>query len=444
MHALELDASAFTEYACGTNGGPPARPLKGWADYAQCAPEKDSGLHEVQFRYDDEQEYIARARSLTAMVNALAGTKIYTIPVIISALLDDDGFVVGMRAVSDPRVDDNERSRAVALRNFLTGRYGADDWDCTALPREEGEQPIGSRFIKERCTKTADGLDLSMETHSFRKAGQYAIDPRSGQRVSGLFVSDVRFEERLAAPVPDRQQRLAELKARGPAPSPRDANRARAMDCAGCDLAGIDLKGQDLTGANLAGANLAGADLHRAVLAGADLTGANLTDANLDRATLRQAKMAKARMNGTLLYAAILDGADLSAADLTDARLGEARMVRANLEGATLNGVDASNARLTDARLAGTTVETARFPEAAMQRVDLTGARITSTVLARAQLTGANFTRAVLYGSDLIGANLRDANLTEADFSGTRMTMVVLTNTVRDGAKFEDVEGMPR
>src|SRR5215831_10461563 len=49
----------FTDYACGTGGGPPSVALNGWRDYRRCRPEPD-GLREVYFRYDDELEYWAK------------------------------------------------------------------------------------------------------------------------------------------------------------------------------------------------------------------------------------------------------------------------------------------------------------------------------------------------------------------------------------------------
>src|SRR5690348_371050 len=36
---------AFTDYACGTNGGPPSVPLKSFGDFKRCRPEP-SGLRE--------------------------------------------------------------------------------------------------------------------------------------------------------------------------------------------------------------------------------------------------------------------------------------------------------------------------------------------------------------------------------------------------------------
>ena len=57
-----LPLSDYVDPACGTNGGPPARVLRSFADFAQCAVERTTGLREVWFRYDDEMEYIGRAR----------------------------------------------------------------------------------------------------------------------------------------------------------------------------------------------------------------------------------------------------------------------------------------------------------------------------------------------------------------------------------------------
>src|SRR5262245_5226801 len=49
----------FTDYACGTNGGPPSLAINHWRDFRRCRPEP-GGLREVYFRYDDELEYWAK------------------------------------------------------------------------------------------------------------------------------------------------------------------------------------------------------------------------------------------------------------------------------------------------------------------------------------------------------------------------------------------------
>ena len=67
IHGLELGLNAKTmttddwgELDCGSNGGPPRQELDTWADFRKCRPEA-SGLHEVAGRFDDEDEYIAKA-----------------------------------------------------------------------------------------------------------------------------------------------------------------------------------------------------------------------------------------------------------------------------------------------------------------------------------------------------------------------------------------------
>ena len=58
----QVPKSAVGEIACGTAGGPPGVMLGSLEDFATCPPEP-SGLHEVAFSYDDEQDYIAMARA---------------------------------------------------------------------------------------------------------------------------------------------------------------------------------------------------------------------------------------------------------------------------------------------------------------------------------------------------------------------------------------------
>jgi len=184
----------FDEYACGTDGGPPSRPLSGWRDFRQCRPEP-SGLCEVYFRYDDELEYWAKANDLPTEIERYSGTKVYDFPVVLSGLFDESGALAGLRIVSDPRDTTRSRDEAYALRNFLTARYGRDGWSCTDLPADEGEEPVGRTFIKQDCRKTIDGPALAvLETRYFRKKGQHQFDPYSGKETEGQFESIVHFE----------------------------------------------------------------------------------------------------------------------------------------------------------------------------------------------------------------------------------------------------------
>ena len=143
----------FTDYACGNNGGPPSTALTGWRDFKRCRPEP-GGLREIYFRYDDELEYWAKANQFATEIRKFSGTKVFDFPVVLSARLDDNGILKGIRIVSDPRDTSRDREEAYLLRNFLNARYGREDWDCADLPAEDGETPVFRTFIKQRCKKT--------------------------------------------------------------------------------------------------------------------------------------------------------------------------------------------------------------------------------------------------------------------------------------------------
>src|SRR5205807_5190654 len=103
-NSAQPSADEFRGFACGSNGGPPRQQLSGWSDVGRCRAEA-SGLREVYFEYDDEYEYIARARDLPREVGRWAGTSEAGFPVIVSALFDDAGVLRAMRIVTDPRAD---------------------------------------------------------------------------------------------------------------------------------------------------------------------------------------------------------------------------------------------------------------------------------------------------------------------------------------------------
>ena len=184
----------FTDYACGTNGGPPSIPLNNWLDWRRCRPEP-SGLREVYFRYDDELEYWAKANEFATEIEKYSGTKVYDFPVVLSGLFDEKGVLVGIRMVTDPRDPSRDRDEAYLLRNFLIARFGREGWQCEDLAPEEGETPVGRTFIKQRCSKSIpDSGDAFLEAHYFRKKGQSQYDPHTGKRTQGQFESETRFE----------------------------------------------------------------------------------------------------------------------------------------------------------------------------------------------------------------------------------------------------------
>ncbi len=176
-----------------TNGGPPSTPLKSFRDFRRAGRSR-AVLREVYFRYDDELEYWARANDLPMEVEKYSGTKTYGFPVVVSALFADSGVLAGLRIVSD-RATPRDRARMpirceTSSRRGLAARVGtARNW------REDGEEPVGRTFIKQRCRKAIDGgRKFDLTTHYFRKRGQRQFDVRPTGKPEGQFESLVRFE----------------------------------------------------------------------------------------------------------------------------------------------------------------------------------------------------------------------------------------------------------
>jgi hypothetical protein len=189
----ELPLEDYVDPACGTNGGPPARVLKSFAEYALCPAEAESGLHEVWFRYDDEMEYIARARRSEIMVRQYQANSLNGQPITTSLLIDDAGIVQGYRVVNDPRAESRTRLGAFDLAEIFKG-MAAPGLQCMDLPPAAGERPIEDLFVKEDCELKADGLVTRVESRRFYKPGQFAVDPNDNRLNENEFESSARLE----------------------------------------------------------------------------------------------------------------------------------------------------------------------------------------------------------------------------------------------------------
>jgi hypothetical protein len=193
ISVAELPLADFVDPACGTNGGPPARVLKSFAEFAQCAVEPATELREIWFRYDDEMEYVGRARRSDIMIrqyslNSLAGQ-----PIITSLLVDDTGLIQGYRVVNDPRADSGTRIAAFGLADLFKGIAGFG-LNCTDLPLAEGERPIDDWYLKEVCELKTDERIVRIEARRYYKPGQFAVDPNDNRLTENLFESSARIE----------------------------------------------------------------------------------------------------------------------------------------------------------------------------------------------------------------------------------------------------------
>lgn len=180
--------------ACGTNGGPPSVELHQFEQFAEC-PAEPSGLHEVYFTYDDEQDYIAKALGVEYDV-AQGGTSVFAHPVIVSVLVDDDGIVRGIRIVTDDRASDRTRRVAVTLAQNFKARFGSWNLVCEDIPPGPGENPVGRQFIHETCTGADEqlGQTVLIEAYYFRKRGQEALNRETQQINRGYYASGTKVE----------------------------------------------------------------------------------------------------------------------------------------------------------------------------------------------------------------------------------------------------------
>lgn len=191
-----IDPRSVGEIACGTDGGPRGMALKSFADWADCPAEAGTGLHEVYFSYDDEQDYIAKALELEYKY-LQGGTSVFAHPVIVSILVDDAGISRGLRIITDDRAPATVRRNAVTLSRNFEARY--EDWgmECHDIPPADGEQPVGNRFIHHLCAGTdpdGSGTTVRIESSYLRKRGQEAISRETQTLNPGYFESRTRFE----------------------------------------------------------------------------------------------------------------------------------------------------------------------------------------------------------------------------------------------------------
>lgn len=435
----------FQEFACGTNGGPPSLPLRSFAEAAECRPEA-TGLHEVQFHYDDETYYLALAQRNLYLVDLLQDSKFGDFPIVASGLFDDSGVLRGIRAVTDDRTSDRVRRAAHNMAGVVQLLYGSDGWTCTEIPPAEGEQSIGSLFIKRDCQKvTDDGLLILTEARYLRRQGQSIIDPANGEVRTGLFVSTSRVEiyqtDDGGEPILSSEEALSQPPE---LPSP-SLNSPEAMflsgysvNCPGCDLSGADLKGRVLTGANLAGANLAGATLHRTKLDQAILDNANLAGANLNMANLTRASLVGADLSDALLYGANAAAADLSLATLNRVVADEARFTGASLRAVQFNSASVMSANLARSDLSEASLVGSVLYASDLQLSNLTQANLTNAVFFQAGLRAAMLTYANATGADFRQADLTDAVAEGVDFTGARLVGALTRNLNLEGAILQD------
>jgi len=150
----DLPAAGYVEFSCPADAN--AKPA-GWSAWRDC-PAGADGLHALHFGFDP-----ATSRD---------GTIVAGHPVVLTALIDNDGTVAGLRIETDPKTRLYLRKKAFLLGSQVKARYGSEGWTCTQGELAAGEEPVGGVHVKEKCTKTTQGRALTIERSLYRKAGQ--------------------------------------------------------------------------------------------------------------------------------------------------------------------------------------------------------------------------------------------------------------------------------
>jgi len=193
--AADIPRGDFAEPACGTNGGPRARLLRSFADFAACRRDTSTGLFEINFIYDDEREYLARATRDASLIQAWTANQILGQPVQFSFLIDDSGLVQGYRVFTDDRAGEDTRQNAYILGQiYFKNQFGEDGWTCVTAEPAPGEKPVSGRFINDTCRKEADGRRMVVTSRFYYRPGQQLMDPRTNTLMVGQYISTSSIE----------------------------------------------------------------------------------------------------------------------------------------------------------------------------------------------------------------------------------------------------------
>ena len=173
MSVDELPRAGYLGWSCADN---PERKLAGWQDYRQC-PGQASGWHAVRFQYDEAANPLAKVNGL------YEGTKVGGHPVLLTALVGDDGRLKGIVIETDPAARLYLRKKAFLFGEQVKARFGDAGWSCASQEPAADQAPVGGVFIHEHCDKTTSTRRLTLDRALFRRSGQDLKDFVSRSRL---------------------------------------------------------------------------------------------------------------------------------------------------------------------------------------------------------------------------------------------------------------------
>ena len=166
MTARDLPVVGYRDVACIAG-----RPLATWSDWASC-PAGPDGLHAVRVAYDQPGE----------------ATKVAGHPVDLTVFFDGAGRLA--RIETNDRVAPFLHKKAYMLATQAKAHYGEDGWTCKNLNAEPDEEPLGTLYVNETCTKLSPERRIEMSDRLYRLKGSA---PRN-------FVSETKLSIAAASP----------------------------------------------------------------------------------------------------------------------------------------------------------------------------------------------------------------------------------------------------
>ena len=190
----KLPIAEWVDPACGTNGGPRGGFIQSFENYAKCPRDTETGLYEIWFQYDDEDELAARALRDTHMIGVYAANQLFNQPIIMSLLVDARGLVQGYRVSNDNRAPPTQRINAHVMGRPMVGLSGLDEASCVDMPPLPGERPVYGVFEKRYCRGVVNGVRATVESKLLLKPGQNLVDPVTQEVYPNAFESSARME----------------------------------------------------------------------------------------------------------------------------------------------------------------------------------------------------------------------------------------------------------
>jgi hypothetical protein len=154
MSVAEIPNPGYVNLTCANNTD---RKLQAWSAWRECPLDADA-THAIRFDFDPN--------------TSREGTRVAGHPVVLTALIDDNGTVSGLKIDTDPNARMYMKKKAFLFGVQVKSRYGSEGWVCTQRQPENGEQPVGGTYVNESCRKTVQGRILVVERDLFRRPDQ--------------------------------------------------------------------------------------------------------------------------------------------------------------------------------------------------------------------------------------------------------------------------------